>query len=177
MTPSHLPGLRGVDHIGFTVPDMNQAHDFLTRVIGCQLVYSLGPWSKDDDWFATHLHVDARSTIKEIRLYRCHQGSNFEVFEFEAPDQELTPPKNSDIGGHHVAFYVDDIDLAIAFLVAEGLEVFQGPTSSSGASLGQRWIYFLSPWGMQFELVSFPQGKAYEAEAEVRLWNPRFPNE
>ena len=28
-------------------------------------------------------------------------------------------------------------------------------------SLGQRWVYFLSPWGMQFELVSYPHGKAF----------------
>jgi hypothetical protein len=34
------------------------------------------------------------------------------------------------------------------------------PTASRNASAGQRWLYFLSPWGMQFELVSFPKGKA-----------------
>lgn len=28
---------------------------------------------------------------------------------------------------------------------------------------------------MQFELVSFPDGKAYEADAEVLLWNPNHP--
>ena len=27
---------------------------------------------------------------------------------------------------------------------------------------GQRWVYFLAPWGMQFELVSYPDGRAYE---------------
>ena len=39
------------------------------------------------------------------------------------------------------------------------------PTASRSASAGQRWVYFLSPWGMQFELVSFPDGKAYERDA------------
>jgi hypothetical protein len=28
---------------------------------------------------------------------------------------------------------------------------------------------------MQFELVSFPQGKAYEATAGTRLWDTRQP--
>jgi hypothetical protein len=28
---------------------------------------------------------------------------------------------------------------------------------------------------MQFELVSFPGGKAYEANATVLLWNPNHP--
>jgi hypothetical protein len=37
------------------------------------------------------------------------------------------------------------------------------------------WIYFLSPWGMQFEPVSFPHGKAYENETDLRLWHPADP--
>ena len=51
------------------------------------------------------------------------------------------------------------------------------PTFSKNASEGQRWVYFLSPWGMQFELVSFSDGKAYERNAPVKLWNPARPAE
>ena len=49
------------------------------------------------------------------------------------------------------------------------------PTASRNASEGQRWVYFLTPWDMQLELVSFPNGKAYEADAAVKLWDPRDP--
>ncbi|HTR91523.1 MAG TPA: hypothetical protein VMI73_07260 [Trebonia sp.] len=43
-------------------------------------------------------------------------------------------------------------------------------------SAGQRWRYFLAPWGMQFELVSYPGGKAYERDgAAVMLWHPGRP--
>ena len=51
------------------------------------------------------------------------------------------------------------------------------PVASAGASAGQRWIYFRAPWGMQFELVSFPGGKAYETDAPVKLWHPAHPAE
>jgi catechol 2,3-dioxygenase-like lactoylglutathione lyase family enzyme len=37
-----IPGLRGTEHIGFTVPDLDEAERFFVDVIGCQLVYS-GP--------------------------------------------------------------------------------------------------------------------------------------
>ena len=30
-----LPGMRGADHIGITVPDLKLAVDFLVNVIGC----------------------------------------------------------------------------------------------------------------------------------------------
>ena len=39
-----LPGLRGTEHIGFTVPDLDEADDFFVNVIGCERVYSLGPF-------------------------------------------------------------------------------------------------------------------------------------
>jgi glyoxylase I family protein len=51
------------------------------------------------------------------------------------------------------------------------------PVASAGASAGQRWLYFRAPWGMQFELVSFPDGKAYEKDAGVLLWHPARPAE
>jgi len=51
------------------------------------------------------------------------------------------------------------------------------PIPSAGPALGQRWIYFRAPWGMQFELVSYPGGKAYEQDTPVKLWHPAHPGE
>ncbi|TRW80279.1 VOC family protein [Mycolicibacterium sp. 018/SC-01/001] len=170
-----LPGMVGTDHIGFTVPDLEQAHDFFVRVLGCAHVYTLGPFAHDDNWMKEHLNVHPRTVMKELRFYRCGSGANFEVFFYDPADGQTGQPRNSDIGGHHLAFYVQDMDEAVGYLRAEGIEVLGEPTASRGASEGQRWVYFLSPWGMQFELVSFPDGKAYEADAEVLLWNPNDP--
>jgi catechol 2,3-dioxygenase-like lactoylglutathione lyase family enzyme len=46
---------------------------------------------------------------------RCGHGSNFEIFEYEAPDQRREMPKMSDWGGVHLAFYVDDMEAALAY--------------------------------------------------------------
>ena len=174
---SGIPGLRGAEHIGFTVPSLDEAHTFFVDVIGCEFVYKLGPWVRDDEWFAEHLNIDPRSVLKELRFYRCKFGPNFEVFEFESPGQVQQEPRNSDVGGHHIAFYVDDIDVAVEYLRSHNLTVLGDPTASSAASEGQRWVYFLSPWGMQFELVSYPNGKAYESSAPVKLWHPAHPEQ
>lgn len=171
-----LPGLRGTDHIGFTVPDLGEAADFFVNVIGCEAFYELGPFQSDGDWMQTHLNIHPRAVMKKLKFLRCRHGSNFELFEYTAPDQNRQPPKNSDVGGHHLAFYVDDIDAAIAHLKAHNVRVLGEPTVRTvGASAGQTWVYFLSPWGMQLELVSFPNGKGYEAETSARLWHPAFP--
>jgi catechol 2,3-dioxygenase-like lactoylglutathione lyase family enzyme len=161
-----LPGLTGVDHIGFTVPDLEAARAFLVEVLGCEYMYSLGPFRHDDTtWMTEHLNVDPRAVMEQLHFFRCGGQAIFEVFQYAAPDQDTDQPRNSDIGGHHVALYVDDLDAAVEFLHARGLTVLGDPTASVGPSKGQRWVYFLSPWGMQFELVSYPGGKAFDRQA------------
>ena len=158
-----IPGLQRLDHIGFTVPDLDQATAFLVDVLGCELLYSLGPFEDSSgDWMAAHLGVHRRARVPENRFFRFGGLAIFEVFSYTSPDQRQTPPRNSDIGGHHIALYVADLDAAVAYLLDHAITVFGEPTASRGPHLGQRWVYFLSPWGMQFELVSYPNGKAFD---------------
>jgi catechol 2,3-dioxygenase-like lactoylglutathione lyase family enzyme len=158
-----LPGLRRLDHVGFTVPDLDEATRFLVDVLGCEHLYSLGPFASDgDDWMAEHLNVHPRATVPQNRFFRLGGRTVLEVFAYTAPDQRTTMPRNSDIGGHHIALYVDDLDAAVGYLRAAGVTVCGEPTASTSHHEGQRWVYFLSPWGMQFELVSYPDGKAWD---------------
>jgi len=171
-----LPGLRGTDHIGFTVPDLDEAVDFFVNVIGCEAFYELGPFVFDDDWMQAQLNVHPRAVMKKLRFLRCKNGSNFELFEYDAPDQNTKQPKNSDVGGHHLALYVDDFDVALSFLKSKEIRILGEPTvRTAGPSAGQTWVYFLSPWGMQLELLSYPGGKGYEKETSRRLWHPANP--
>lgn len=171
-----LPGMRGTDHIGITVPDLDAADDFLVRVLGAERFYDLGPFAREDDWMREHLGVHPRTVMRRLRFYRLGNGTNLEVFEYEAADGAATaPPSNSDVGGHHLAIYVDDLDAAVDYLRSEGIRVLGEPTASRNASDGQRWVYFLAPWGLQLELVSYPDGKAYERGLDRLLWHPARP--
>lgn len=163
-----MPGLRRLDHIGFTVPDLDEAQEFLVDVLGCEFLYSLGPFADDGDWMADHLNVHPHATVPQNRFFRLGGQAILEVFSYTAPDQRRECPRNSDIGGHHLALYVDDLDAAVAHLRAHGVTVLAGPTASRGPHLGQRWVYFLAPWGMQFELVSYPDGRAFFLDEQAR---------
>ncbi|HEY2556268.1 MAG TPA: VOC family protein [Diaminobutyricibacter sp.] len=176
--PNGIPGLRGTDHIGFTVPDLDEATTFFVDIIGCEYLFSLGPFAHpDDNWMSDHLGVHPRTVMRQNRFFRCKNGPTFEVFAYEPAEPAASQPLNSDIGGHHLAFYVDDFELALDYLRERGVEIMGEPTSSSSHNEGQRWVYFRSPWGMQFELVSYPNGKAYEKHATVKLWHPAHPAE
>lgn len=173
-----MPGMRGMEHVGFTVPDINEACRFFEEILGAETLYTAATdFGASDDWMTEHLNVHPRAVVKEFRYMRCGDGTNLEVFQYESPDQAQTPPKNSDIGGHHFAFYVDDMDAAIAFLKEKGVKVLGEPTSfTDGPNLGLTWCYFMTPWGLQLEIVSAPKGTAYDNEAKAkgktRLFHP-----
>ena len=170
---SGLPGLVGAEHAGFTVPDVDAAVRFFVEVIGCTKAYEIGPFMADDDWMQRQLGVDPRAVLRKLAMLRCKTGPNFEIFEYVVEPQIVVPPANSDIGGNHLGFYVQDIVAAVAYLKAQGLSV-QGEvvTMEDGPSRGLSWVYFLSPWGMQLELVSAPGGQEVTAQNPSALWSP-----
>jgi catechol 2,3-dioxygenase-like lactoylglutathione lyase family enzyme len=173
-----IPGLRGHDHTGITVPDVKAATAFFTDVIGCTHAMSFGPFSDDKGTFMQDVvNVNPRAVIDEISMVRCGYGSNIELFQYEAPEQAKDLPKNSDVGGHHIALYVDDIDKAAAYLKEKNVRMLKGPIPiTEGPAAGQSILYFFTPWGLQMELISYPKGMAYEKSAASRLWMTTEPD-
>ena len=171
-----MPGMRGLDHLGLTVPDMEQAVDFLYDVLGCEELYQLGTFKAEEgDWMTEHLNVHARAEITNMRMVRTGHGANVELFEYEAPDKREEMPRNSDNGASHLCFYGDDIFAAIEYLRSEGVTIFGEPSLNSGAEAGEYWCYFLTPWGATFELASYPAGRGYEQHTSKRTWDVRNP--
>jgi catechol 2,3-dioxygenase-like lactoylglutathione lyase family enzyme len=168
-----IGGIRGIEHIGLTVPDIEEATRFFVSVLGAEPVYDDGPFAAPDDWMAENLSVDPRARLPKLRILKIANGPSLELFEYEVSQQASEPPRNSDIGGHHLAFYVDDIAAAINALRAHGVKV-QGEVkaNSGGPSAGLNWCYFLAPWGLQLELVSAPQGVKGYREHKTTIWQP-----
>jgi catechol 2,3-dioxygenase-like lactoylglutathione lyase family enzyme len=168
-----LPGFTGIEHIGLTVPNLDEATAFFVALMGAEVLYGVGPFESPDDWMANHLAVHPRARINKIRVLRCGNGPVLELFEFRAPDQATALPKNSDYGGWHMALYVEDMDRALAALKTHDVSIQSGPVEmTEGPSKGLTWLYFKTPWGQQMELVSYPGGlAAYQGQREV--WRPR----
>jgi catechol 2,3-dioxygenase-like lactoylglutathione lyase family enzyme len=170
-----LPGLVGMDHVGLTVPDIDQAVSWFEDVLGCSAPLTFGPFSDPVGTFMQDLlGVHPRAVIEQITMIRCGRSANIELFEYEAPDQVTTVPLNSDWAGHHVAFYVTDIDAAVAHMVSKGVRKLLGPLPvTDGPAAGQSINYFQTPWGTYVELISYPEGMAYERDPGRPLWSPK----
>lgn len=162
MSASPLNILRGVDHFAFTVPDIEEADEFLVGLLGAQLEYSMTGEQSDGHWTARHRGLPEGVEIKEVRMYELGQGAKIQIFQFQGGERNEVMPNNCDVGGHHIALYVGDIEGAVEHLKLNGVEVLGDPHEGSGPVSGQRWVYFRAPWGQMFELVSFPEGRAFE---------------
>ena len=177
-----IPGIQGMEHVGLTVPNLQEACDFFEKILGAEVLFTAATDFRNDDsdWMTTHLNIHARAVVKEFRYVRMRNGTNLELFEYSSPDQKTVLPKNSDVGGYHLAFYVDDIYAAVKFLKDNGVKVLDEPTVyTDGPNLGLTWCYFMAPWGLQLEVVSAPKGTAFDNEAKQagkrRLFDPSRP--
>jgi catechol 2,3-dioxygenase-like lactoylglutathione lyase family enzyme len=170
-----VPGLLGMDHVGITVPDIDEAIAWFEDVLGCRAPLTFGPFSDPVGTFMQDLlGVHPRAVIEQITMVRCGNGPNVELFQYTSPDQNQTFRKNSDFGGKHIAFYVRHIDKAVAYMQSKGVEKLLGPLAvTEGPAAGQSINYFRAPFGTYIELISYPKGMAYEETAETPLWDPR----
>ncbi|MFJ2766878.1 VOC family protein [Streptomyces sp. NPDC087300] len=164
-----IPSATHVDHVAYTVPDLDEAIRFFTEVLGADLVYREEPVRADDDAMRETLNVHPRA-VAEIAMLRLGPVTNVELFAYHAPDQRRLMPRNSDYGGHHLSFHVRDIEAAADHLRAQpGVRVLGAPrTVASGPIAGMRWVYFLTPWGMQMELSCPPPRLPYEESTAHR---------
>ncbi|MFB6130485.1 MAG: VOC family protein [Salinigranum sp.] len=172
---SGIPTATNVDHVGVTVPDLDEAEAFFVDVLGCEILYRATPPVDETvrDWMARNLGVHPESTMRLVKM-RCGPSTNVELLEYDDPTGTDEHPDNGDAGASHLCFFVEDIDAAVAYLDGvEGVE-FQGEprTAEEGPEEGQTFVYFRAPWGLQLELIHTPPDVAYRETTDVRAHGP-----
>src|SRR5207245_9627539 len=82
-----LPGMRGVEHIGLTVPNLEEATEAFVDVLGCEVVDSMKPPRRTDNYLDLHPQTD-----RKIRTWSCHNSAHFEPFEYATADRNMHMP-------------------------------------------------------------------------------------
>ena len=125
---TNVPGLLGIDHIGLTVPNIDVAAAWLEQKLGLINPLTFGPFSDPSGDFMTQLvDVNPRAVVQQIRMLRGGDGPSIELFQYTSPDQDQTFRRNSDWGGHHIAFYVQRIDKGVEYLQTKAQSKLFGP--------------------------------------------------
>lgn len=154
------PRFLSVDHISWTVPDLDAAVAFYRNVIGAEELFRMGPMDAADiplddqgrDWMETHVGVPgARLTLVMMKLT---DNMNFQLVQYDKPvDRRQDLPRNCDRGGHHLGLKVDDVEAAIAYLAAHGCTASEIIHIDAGPLAGKKNVYVLDPFGHQLEIV------------------------
>ena len=172
-----MPTLTNVDHVGVVVPDLEKATRFFVDIVGGELLLRYPPFPGTDrpdggpNWIADDMGLP-RDAVLECALVRLGPALTLELYAIPYQDQRAMN-RHHDLGAPHIAFRVTDIEAAIAYLKAEGLTVFSGPTEESGDLEGVRWVHFETPWGLKLELDQAPAELPFEQTTGVR-WTPAF---
>jgi catechol 2,3-dioxygenase-like lactoylglutathione lyase family enzyme len=165
----------GMDHIGFTVPDMRQAMDFFIEVMGFSKITEIGPMDFDENWKRRY-HIRQNAILEKIVMLRAGSGSSIELFQYHSPDRDMHRPLGDDVGWFHIGFYTDDIPGSVVYLKSKGIEIMNDPivVAAGAPNTGETWVYVRTPWGLLIELVNYPDGKAYEKHDPTKiLWSPK----
>jgi catechol 2,3-dioxygenase-like lactoylglutathione lyase family enzyme len=171
---AQAPGIVGLDHVGFNVPNLDQAVKFFTNVLGFHQVYEEGKLPLNAD-ARKAFNIRPSAEIIHIAMLETGNGSNIELFEYTSPQRNMKRPMNDDIGWYHIAVYTSDMQKSVSYLKAKGIRIIGAPIEhKTGPNAGLTGVYFEAPWGLQIELVSYPKGMAYEkGHPKYKLWSPK----
>lgn len=172
-----IPTARYIDHVGITVPSLEEATRFFVEVLNAQLLYTAGPYSDPDgSYLSTRLGVSDKACVRLAQL-RLGANLNIELVEMIASDQCTVWPKLSDHGGYHIAISVDDFDAASEFLIGRPeihvLEPHDNGLPGQGPEGGMRVRYFTAPFGLHLEIVERPMRQPYEDATDARVFSTK----
>src|SRR5689334_10877520 len=105
-----VPVIRGVNHIGITVPDIEAAKSFLVEAFGGQVIYqSFGPQDppRQGPEFERATGAFPGTVVRAQAMVKIGTGPDIELFEMHGPEQ-AQPVRASDFGITHFGVYTDD---------------------------------------------------------------------
>jgi catechol 2,3-dioxygenase-like lactoylglutathione lyase family enzyme len=172
--PGALPGFLGFARLRVAVADLDQATAILEGVLGFERLGDVEPWPPGgpEGGLRAFANVDARA-----RPFSSHR-LDVELIECPPyPGQSREWPAMFDIGGWHLALYVDDIDAAFDSLLAGDVHVLGRKKPAYHYEAGEEayTVHALAPFGLYFELVTYPRGRYLEAEHAAPAWHPGRP--
>lgn len=168
--------VRGIEHIGITVPDHAAAVSFFEQAFGAEVLFSL---TDKDRPPITHKDVGAQNGLRAskaivaVSMLRLQNGPNVEVFEIDAPEGR-TGRGIADYGISHFSVTVDDIDAATRRFAEAGGTLLEGPydLGDQEAGAGNRGRFGRAPWGLLIEFEQLPSPMSYDGEPDAPRWLP-----
>ncbi|NIF28223.1 glyoxalase [Pantoea sp. Tr-811] len=148
-TPDRLQ-VSMIDHVGMNVPDINAAIGFFSDLTGAKVISDITPGNVPPAW-KTQFRWHQSSELQRFVMLELTGGAKIELFQYRGSHINQVHPHGDDIGASHFALKTADMARSLSIIKAKGLTILNEPITNAD---GVQWMYFLTPWGAQVELVS-----------------------
>ncbi|KYG29198.1 VOC family protein [Priestia endophytica] len=170
--------IRGIDHIGVTVPDMEEATEFFRKAFDAKVVYdSKRPeeGAMGGEEIEKILGLKKGSEVVHMRLVSIGESISIELFKYQGINQRR-PANPDDLGVQHFAVYVDNMEEAVKKFDQAGGYLFTKPTKIlneiEGNDETNQFVYASTPWGLVIELITYPHGIDYPNNSKAKRFTP-----
>ncbi len=165
---------REIDHIGITVPNVNEASKFLVKAFDAEILYDVQPENAEPmegKETEQQLGVPKGAKIVHMRLVQIGESDTIELFQFENTNQKDSIALN-DFGLTHFAVYVDNIAKAAQQFEKAGGVLLSEIHGLANVEEGKnnKGVYGKSPWGSLIELITYPDGLK---DPKLHRWTPQ----
>lgn len=144
---SHAASVHDSGYVTIDVPNLQQATTFFRNILDCE------PVGTNESTEGTPFR---RHALPASRLLLCDSGTVVELFD-EHGARALSSARHSiDQGNEPIQFSADDVEHADQWLRREGVQVIgTSVTMKAGPHAGQTVVNFVTPWGLQLQLVGW----------------------
>jgi len=165
--------IRGIDHVGITVPDIEAATEFFEKAFHAQILYDVQPKNQEPmmgSEVENQLGLPEGSKVVHMRLIQIGESITMELFKIENASQDNAASLN-DFGLQHLAIYVDDMEETAKLFTAAGGKLLSEPHSLANMENqpGNAGVYGKAPWGTLIELITYPGGLK---DKSITRWTP-----
>jgi len=143
--------VRGCDHIGIQVRDVERSARFYEDALGFERV---ARWTLSHPYVQRVVGYHPDVTLEIALLAIPESNVLLEILEYRGVERTAIDPATANPGTAHFCLFVDGLDDLYARLVAQGVEfVSEVETPSWGPNEGGRLVYMKDPDGIRVELV------------------------
>lgn len=171
--------IKGIEHIGITVPDIHAAEQFFINALDASVLYRIVPSDTPEK------AIDGKNMtlvngfppemkVTGLSMLRLQNGCNVELFQLQ-PGVISHATSIGQPGISHFSVYVEDIQQAGEKMKRHGAEMFAGPNDCFAQEEGkgnQTW-FCRTPFGVLIELITLPSDIRYDAGASATRWLPQ----
>ncbi|RFD67371.1 VOC family protein [Staphylococcus pasteuri] len=168
--------IKGINHVGLTVPNIDEATKFLKNAFGAKVAYD--GLTYDDEprkgkEVERMLGLSEGAEIIKQRMIVIGNGTNIEMFEIQNSDQK-SPLRLEDLGFNHISIFVEDMDVAIKQAVEAGAIPLSEKHDNSRYEDSEKSssVYLKTEWNLLIELQCIPNGYYYPNDSEAEVFIP-----